>query len=733
MEILVFSSGDQPKNSGKVARTSWAGLGRVGELGQAMQTKGAFLTILLLVFPLAGGAGARETFVTCSAVRSMSPVEAGKFWRVDLSGVVVCRTGGGKGGFVVQDGTGNVFVELSQKSKPGMLEGLAVGTQVKVRGFTFMGDYSPRVKADAVVPTGESPLPAPVLLEAGEVVDGKYEDRYVEFNAVVRDGGVEEGKDGRHLVMGFGPANRRISVRVWLPDGVTVPVVGTDDLVRIRGMVMERKVSGTPQVATLVIADQVEGLEVLFRAAAELSGIPETPVSVLLAQGHDPFLERRRKITGVVTLAWPDRLVVVQKENHAIRISPSPGLKLTPGDRVEVAGIPTLYEDGLLMEQAVFSAPQPGSLPDPEPVQRREMAGDAGMERDSRFLSLGGVVVETGHRERDHAISVESDHGIFRCVLPRSQPLPEGVESGAYVEVTGICRLLYGWEAGRKLDDFEILLPDAGSIRVRTVPSWWTPWRLGAVFAGAGISVAGLLAWGMLLRRKVRVRTDLLAREMHFRRENELITGERSRLAMELHDGVSQVLSAAAFQLEAATRDLPQEEGEENRLRLVKKLLEHGREDLRRAVWDLTPGSLEKLGLHAALEKLAESANVEGGPAVVLSAADGVNDIPSRVRAHLFRLIQEGTTNAVRHSGATVIHISVAMDGGWISVEIRDDGHGFDPAASPGPGEGHFGLYSMKSRVGLLKGEMNLESSPAGTSILVRIPSTSMPESMDTL
>ncbi len=689
--------------------------------------------MFLLLFLAAGAVGARETFVTCSAVRSMSPVEAGKFWRVDLGGVVLCRTGGEKKGFVIHDATGSVFVELPQKAKPGLLEGLAVGTRVGVRGFTIMGDYSPRVKSDAVEPSGKATLSAPVLLEAGEVADGKYEDRYVEFNAVVRDCGVEDGKDGRHFVMGFGPGNRRISVRVWLPDGIPAPGVGTDDLVRIRGVVMERKVSGAPEVETRVIADHAEGLEVLFRAAADLASIPETPVSVLLAQGHDPFLERRRKISGVVTLAWQDRLVVVQRENHAMRVSPSAGLKLEPGDMVEVAGIPTLYEDGLLLEQAVFSEPRPGSLPEPEPVQRKEISGDTGMARDARYLSLGGVVVETGHRERDHAISVESDHGIFRCLLPRSQALPAGVEAGAYVEVSGVCRLLYGWEAGRKLEDFEILLPDAGAIRVRTVPSWWTPWRLGAVFAGAGISVAGLLAWGMMLRRKVRVRTELLAREMHFRREAELITGERSRLAMELHDGVSQVLSAAAFQLEAVTRDLPADEREEHRLRLVKKLLEHGREDLRRAVWDLTPGSLENLGFKAALGKMAEAITIEGGPAVVVDASDAVDGIPSRVRAHLFRLIQEGTTNAVRHSGAAVIRIGVATNGACISISVKDDGRGFDQAASPGPGEGHFGLYSMKSRVGLLKGEMKVESSPQGTSIRVRIPTTSIPESTDTL
>jgi signal transduction histidine kinase len=685
-------------------------------------TKALKFTIFLQVILLGGFAAARETLVTCSSVRSMSPVEASKFSRVHLEGVVVCRSGGEKRGFVIHDTTGSVFVELSEKAKPGLLEALAVGTQVGVRGFTIMGDYSPRVKSAAILPSGTAALPAPTLLEAGELADGKFEDRYVEFNAVVRTSGVVSGGDGSHLEIGLGPANRRITVHVWLPAGASAPVVNTGDLVRIRGMVMERRLSGSPQVATLVLADHKEGVEVLFRAPAELQSIQETPISVLLAQGHDPFLDRRRKIAGVVTLAWQDRLVLLQKDGHAIRISPSAGLRLKPGDAVEVAGIPTLYEDGLLIEHAIFSEPQLGDLPAPEPVKRGEIAGIEGIERDARYLSLGGVVVETGHREMDHAISVESDHGIFRCLLPRSESLPVGVETGAYVEVTGVCRLLYSWENGRKLEDFEILVPDSGSIWVRTVPSWWTPWRLGVVFTSTGLAVAGLFAWGMTLRRKVRVRTELLAREMHFRRENELITGERSRLAMELHDGVSQVLSAAAYQLEAATKDRASDNSEDGRLHLVKKLLEHGREDLRRAVWDLTPGSLEKLGLRSALQTMADVLTIEGGPSVTVSVSDVADRIPSRIRAHLFRLIQEGTTNAFRHSGGSMIRIEVTLKGKSIFVGLHDDGKGFDLASSPGPREGHFGLYSMKSRVGLLKGEMNVESSPTGTSILIRIP-----------
>lgn len=673
--------------------------------------------VLLWTAALMIPAAARDTLMTCSSVRSMSAQEAGKFWRVDLRAVVVCRTSDAGRAFVIQDGTGCVFVELSEKEKV-QLESLHPGRMVNVRGFTISAGDSPRVKADGIVLGETGGMPAPVQLEAGELWDGKYEDRYVEFNAVVRS---REEADGG-LILRFGPGNRGILAKVR-PSRLAPEIrVKPDDLVRVRGVVMSRGGPAEHAPETVLIVEEENGLEVLFTAPDDPFSIGETPLSVLLVQPHDPFLERRRKIAGVVTLFWEGRLLAVQSERHAIRITPPAGMALRPGDEVMVAGIPTLYADGLLMEQAVISRAAAGHPPEPEAVSAKEIAATAsGDEMDGRYLALGGVVVETGHRERDQVISVESGGGIFRCLLPKEEKLAEGVKAGAYVEVSGVCRLLYGWEMGSRRKDFELLLPDAAAVRVRTVPSWWTPWRLAAAFAVSSLALAGLVMWAVSLRRKVRVRTELLAREMRSHRESELIAGERSRLAMELHDGISQVLSAAAFQLEAAGKGTAAEIRKEERLQLAKRLLEHGREDLRRAVWDLTPGPLENSGFTGALAVLAEETGHSGVTVAVKTSGD-VDGIASRIRSHLFRIIQEAVANAVRHGAAETIAVELEVDDGWITARVRDDGSGFVPGGAPGPEVGHFGLYSMKSRAAVLKGTLSVESSAAGTSILVRVP-----------
>lgn len=618
---------------------------------------------------------AREVLTTCVAVRSLPPEEASKFWAVNLQGRVITRMFGTERKFVLQDETGCISVELGnhrQQEKRVSLQDLKPGTAVTVKGSTIWSEDGPRIRLNHLEKRSGTELPPPTLLEAEEVENGKYEDRYIEFNAVVRSHRLEEDSEGKSLILGFGPNNRQLEARIWLPVDREVPAVKTDDLVRVRGMALTPNKAGQSSSITTIAADIATGFDLLFDAPEDLSQIPETPISVILTQSHDPFTERRRRISGVVTLFWPGKLVVIQNEAHAVRILPPADLKISPGMRASVAGIPTLYEDGLLMEQTVFFNVSPGQMPGPEPVLRREMTADPHQsDRDGLYVALGGVVAGIDQKGDEQLISVESEQGIFRCLLPNSEPLPAGLETGAYVEVSGVCRFIYEWKMGTKSKDLEILLPNATSLKVRTVPSWWTPWRVGLVLLLSSATMAGLGAWGFFLRRKVQMRTRLLAREINSRRESELISEERSRLALELHDGISQLLSAAALQLEAAAKSQIPDDKRDERLVLAKRLLDHGREDLRRAVWDLSPGSLEKLGFKGALDKIAAEVSRPGLPAIKIQTQGAVDTLPPRLHSHIFRLIQEAVSNAAAHSGGASIHVNVTAE--------KDDSHRHRP------------------------------------------------------
>jgi signal transduction histidine kinase len=138
---------------------------------------------------------------------------------------------------------------------------------------------------------------------------------------------------------------------------------------------------------------------------------------------------------------------------------------------------------------------------------------------------------------------------------------------------------------------------------------------------------------------------------------------------------------------------------------------------LRGLVRELRPAALDELGLGAALEGLAERAGVPVDVDVQL----GERRLPAEVEVAAYRIAQEALNNALRHAAATAVAISVREDDGRVRVEVRDDGRGFD-ADAPAAG---FGLPGMRERVELLGGELEVESSAAGTRVGAMLPGLS--------
>lgn len=192
---------------------------------------------------------------------------------------------------------------------------------------------------------------------------------------------------------------------------------------------------------------------------------------------------------------------------------------------------------------------------------------------------------------------------------------------------------------------------------------------------------------------------------------------ERKRCARELHDDTLQALAALRVQLAAARRA---ESPELLRHALDGAVDELGREiaNLRSLITDLRPAALDELGLRSALQTLCERTFALHG----LKVCSVVQVEPGRLSAEaetaVYRVVQEALTNVARHAGADLARVSVIERGDQVHVEVRDDGHGFDPAAAH-PG---FGLLGMRERIALAGGRLDLDSSPAGTAIVVTLP-----------
>lgn len=196
---------------------------------------------------------------------------------------------------------------------------------------------------------------------------------------------------------------------------------------------------------------------------------------------------------------------------------------------------------------------------------------------------------------------------------------------------------------------------------------------------------------------------------------------ERSRIARELHDSTAQSLAALVLQLGAAARDCP-DEMVGLRLEEIRGLAGAVLEEVRTLSHTVHPRVLEDLGLAAALEWLARNTQSSSGVEIAVDTSGEVGEIPPSAAAVLYRVAQEALSNAVRHGDAESIAVTVQAGNGTATLEVADDGRGFDPAEAESRRPG-MGLFSMRERVSLADGRLNIVSAPAaGTRVIATVP-----------
>jgi signal transduction histidine kinase len=198
---------------------------------------------------------------------------------------------------------------------------------------------------------------------------------------------------------------------------------------------------------------------------------------------------------------------------------------------------------------------------------------------------------------------------------------------------------------------------------------------------------------------------------------------ERTRLARELHDSVTQSLFSVHCQAGAVAtyleRDLDRARQELGELRHTAHEALQG---MRALIFDLRPVSIRDAGLAAALRDQVEMVRRTGGPEVLFEQR-GACALPPADEEHLYRIAQEALRNAVKHARAERITVSLLVDAACLELCVSDDGRGFDPQALAAGDHRSFGLIGLRERVSLLDGSLDIESGTGqGTQVRVRIP-----------
>ena len=201
---------------------------------------------------------------------------------------------------------------------------------------------------------------------------------------------------------------------------------------------------------------------------------------------------------------------------------------------------------------------------------------------------------------------------------------------------------------------------------------------------------------------------------------------ERRRVARELHDELGQALTVLKINLVAIEDNLaPDQQHLKANCEHMLSYIDTVIENVRRLSWDLSPSSLEDLGLSAALGYLVDETcrNHNMQSAVVMDEIDHL--FSPEIQINIYRMFQESLTNVVKHARASLVSVNVTREDGQVSFMIRDNGRGFNlkQVMSGKVTKRSLGLTAMNERALMARGSLQISSRKGqGTTIAFSIP-----------
>jgi two-component system, sensor histidine kinase and response regulator len=486
LEVSIRSLQQTPASPGDTIRA----------VGRVVQEVGRIILsdALYFVQERAGAAIATapvRDLTSAAQVIALSPSQAEAGMPVRLTGVVVWSHPSSRHIYLL-DATRAARVRLPEGTAVP-----AIGRGASVRGTTAPGQYAPEVSATVVSDSGAlqyMEIPEPRTSSLEQAMTGVEEAQWIELSGYVR----AVARDGIWT---------RLSVLT--SGGEFVAWVPHDDLldrtiravVRIRGICTavtndRRQLTGVQLWVPSSAAVQIEEA-----APAEPFALPLQSLASL--QQFNVLQSNNRLVRIAATLVHhqPGRILFAEDNGEAIRVLSSSKAPLSPGDRIEIVGLPGRENSQLVVREAVFRKVGSGKQPPTTLIAPPDLLQEA---LDGRLAQLEATLLGLVKRGHDTRLLLQAGSVSFDAVLP-DHSAEASWPAGSVLQVTGVYELIR--DEYRRPYAFQLQLRNVSDIAILKAPSWLTPARaLGAVGVLAAALTAGLL-WVRSLRQRVQAQT----------------------------------------------------------------------------------------------------------------------------------------------------------------------------------------------------------------------------------
>ena len=645
---------------------------------------------------------------TAEEMSALYDVYPSHSWAFSLTGTVTwCSTG--YGFLVLKDETGNCSL-FNIKDK-----WVRRGDKVVAKGFAHVNSRrDPWIDKISIVKLGFEPLPEPEKKTLEECLSSTPPLEGVRTEATVVDVCEDEfDKQCDWLILKDG-ASMLSAVCSHSPENKQL----IDAHIEVTGPVCTHVFGQRKFVSPFINTEFGGSVRVISAPTDDHFDFPLLNPSRFTSPADIERLGKHTAVGKVVATWPPNNCLLLTPDERYVRLVLAANETLPHcGSLVKAAGYPSTDIFTVWLTLAKVRPEEMEDIPEgpAEEIQARMLFPNTGKNQeklgcnlDNRLVALRGLVKNLeSHNDGTLRVILDSDGTVVPVDFSARPDDFWKIAVGSTIKVTGRCILANErWNPNNAFPRITApLIAISAKPEVIRGPGWWTVGKLLTVIAILLVALVVAAFRSYLARRIAKLKLN-----------------ERTQLAVEIHDSLSQALTGLACQITAAQDSLATDtKNTEDKLATASQMLMSCRTELRNCLFDLRNDTIGEKNFNKAIIKTIEP--FESSAAITVRFQVNRALFEDTTVHAILAVIRELVSNAVRHGNAWTIKVAGVTEGKTLLFSVIDDGSGFDFEHRKNSDEGHFGIDGIRERLARLDGSISYEAPPSGgTKAVVRIP-----------